>query len=191
MKIILASASKERAALLRSAGFRFEVYKSHIDETLVTGKSLPPAEVARALAAQKAVAAFAQHPHDVVMGADTLVCIDGVIFGQPKNREDAKRMLRTLSGTFHEVYTGVHFCGDYIELSFSERTVVEFYELSEREIDRYLDIEGDEYLRHPGAYSVNGPSSIFIERINGDINNCKGLPIGLTVRKLRDCGFRI
>lgn len=191
MKVILASATKERAELLENAGIQYEVCPSYIDETLATGKRLPPAEVARALAAQKAVAVFQKYPSEVVVGADTIICVDGTIYARPKSRSEAKSMLRTFSGTHHEVYTGVHILSDYIELSFSERTIVEFYELQEHEIDRYLDLCGDDCLRRPGGYYIDGPASVMIERINGDLNNLKGLPIGLMVRKLRSCGFRV
>lgn len=192
MKVILASSSPERAKLLEDAGFQYEVVPTHMDETLVTGKRLPPAEVARALAAQKAVAVFQKYPSSVILGADTIVCVRGEIFGCPKNRTEAVRMLSTLSqNNPHEVYTGVHLVSDYIEISFAERTIVEFASLTDAEINRYLDLYEEDAMRHPGAYNaVNGATGL-IERINGSLANCMGLPVGTLVRRLRESGVRI
>lgn len=191
IKIVLASTSPFRAALLKRAGcFEFEVQAPEIDETVVTGKRLPPAEVARSLAAQKAITVWEKNKDGrIILGADTIVCVDDEIFGQPRDAEDAKRMLQRLSGTHHEVYTGIHICGDYIETSFADKTIVNMYELSEREIDEYLKY--NEFWNRPGGYDITRMGSMLIERINGDYNNLLGLPIGLLIRQLRDCGFRI
>lgn len=189
MKTILASASEYRAQLLKLAGFEFEVRPPHIDETLVTGKRLPPAEVVRSLAAQKAIAVWNHNDGEIILGADTVVVVDDEIFGQPKDRDDARRMLEMLSGSHHEVYTGIHLCGDYIELSFSERTIVDMYELSSDEIEKYLDL--DEFWTRPGGYDIAKRGAMLVERINGDYSNLLGLPIGLLIRQLRACGFRI
>lgn len=191
IKLILASTSPFRAALLKRAGcFDFEVRPPHIDETVVTGKRLPPAEVARSLAAQKAIGVWDRNNDgEIILGADTVVCVNDQILGHPRDVEDAKRMLRLLSGTHHEVYTGVHICGDYIETSFSDKTIVNMYELSEKEIEEY--IKYNEFWSRPGAYDITRMGSMLIERINGDYNNILGLPVGLLIRQLRACGFRI
>jgi len=191
IKLILASTSPFRAALLKRAGcFDFEVRAPKIDETVVTGRQLPPSEVARSLAAQKALSVW-EHNNDgeIILGADTIVRVDNEIFGQPKDEEDARRMLRRLSGVQHEVYTGIHICGDYIETSFSDKTIVTMYEMSEREIDEYLKY--NEFWTRPGAYDISRMGSMLVERINGDYNNILGLPVGLLIRQLRACGFRI
>lgn len=189
MKTILASTSEYRAKLLELAGFEFEICAPHIDESVVTGTRLPPAEVVRSLAAQKVIAVWNHNDGEIILGADTIVVVDDEIFGHPKDRADAKRMLEALSGTHHEVYTGVHLCSDYVELSFSERTLVDMYELTEKEIDDYLDLE--EFWGRPGGYDVARHGAMLIERINGDYNNLLGLPIGVLIRQLRACGFRI
>lgn len=189
MKTILASTSEYRAKLLELAGFEYEVCAPHIDESMVTGKRLPPAEVVRSLAAQKAIAVWNHNDGEIILGADTIVVCDDEIFGHPKDRAQAKHMLETLSGNHHEVYTGVHICGDYIELSFSERTLVDMYELTEKEIENYLDLE--EFWNRPGGYDIAKHGGLLVERINGDYNNLLGLPVGVLIRQLRACGFRI
>lgn len=189
MKLILASSSKFRAKLLELAGFEYEIRKPQIDETIVTGKRLPPAEVARSLAAQKTIAVWEKNESEIICGADTIIVMEGEIFGQPRDREDARRMLHKLSGNMHEVYTGVHIYGDYIELSFYEKTLVNMYELSDKEIEEYLDT--GEFWSRPGGYDISGKGALLVERINGDMNNVLGLPVGLMIRQLRACGFRV
>ena len=189
MKLILASSSEYRAKLLELAGFEYEVRKPHIDETVVTGKRLPPAEVVRSLAAQKTIAVWEKNDSEIICGADTIVSIDDEIFGYPRDRDDARRMLKQLSGNMHEVYTGVHIYGDYIELSFYDKTIVNMYELTDKEIENYLDTE--EFWSRPGGYDISRKGGTLIEGINGDFNNILGLPVGLLIRQLRACGFRV
>lgn len=189
MKVVLASGSIFRAKLLELAGFEYEVKAPHIDETVVTGNRLPPAEVVRSLAAQKAISVWDRDNGQIVLGADTIVVVDGEIFGQPKDKQDAKNMLMRLSGSHHEVYTGVHICSDYVELSFSDRTIVDMYELTEQDVDIYLRY--NEYHNRPGAYDISRRGSLLVERINGDYNNILGLPVGLLIRQLQSCGFRV
>lgn len=189
MKVVLASGSMFRARLLELAGFEYEVRKPEIDETIVTGKRLPPAEVVRSLAAQKAIAVWDRNGDEIVLGVDTVVVVDDEILGYPKDKEDARRMLKLLSGKHHEVHTGVHLCSDYVELSFSDRTFIDMYELSDEEIDNYLRY--NEYHDRPGGYDIARRGSLLVERINGDYNNAIGLPLGLLIRQLRACGFRV
>ncbi len=189
MKVVLASGSIFRAKLLELAGFEYEVRKPQIDETLITGKRLPPAEVVRSMAAQKAISVWNRNDGQIILGADTVVVVDDEILGYPKDKEDARRMLKLLSGSHHEVYTGVHICSDYVELSFHDRTLVDMYELSDQEIDNYLRY--NEYHSRPGAYDITRRGSLLVERVNGDYNNIIGLPVGLLIRQLRACGFRI
>lgn len=189
MKLVLASSSPNRARLLELAGFEYEVREPRIDETVITGKRLPPAEVARSLAAQKILAVWDKNETEIICGAETIVAVDDEIFGQPCDRDDARRMLQKLSGSTHEVYTGVHIYGDYIELSFCGKTIVNMYELSEKEIESYLDT--GEYRSRPGGYDIAGKGALLVESINGDYNNALGLPVGMLVHQLRACGFRV
>ena len=189
MKVVLASGSMYRARLLELAGFEYEVRTSHIDETVVTGKRLAPAEVVRAIAAQKAIAVWDRNDGEIILGVDTVVVVNDEILGYPKDKEDARRMLKLLSGSHHEVHTGVHICSDYVELSFSDRTLVDMYKLSDEEIEKYLKY--NEYQSRPGGYDISRRGSLLVERINGDYNNALGLPVGLLIRQLRACGFRV
>ncbi len=189
MKLILASSSAHRARLLELAGFEYEVREPRIDETVITGKRLPPAEVARSLAAQKIIAVWEKNETEIICGAETIIAVDDEIFGQPRDRDDARRMLQKLSGSTHEIYTGVHIYGDYIELSFYGKTIVNMFELTEKEIESYLDTE--EYRSMPGGYDIGGKGALFVESITGDMTNALGLPVGMLIRQLRACGFRV
>ncbi len=190
MKVVLAADSGKCTETLLRMGIESTVVNPNMDETLVTGKRLPPMEVARALAAQKAVTVLKYYPSNMVLGLDTVICLEGELFGYPKNREDAKRMLLRLSGKTHEVHTGVHLVSDYIQIAFSTRTTVEMTAFTEKEIDAYLD-STEEYLTCPGAYSIDGYASIFIERINGDVNSCRGIPVCQLRKQLREHGLRV
>ena len=172
-KMILASASPRRREILQMAGMDFTVCVSDVDESVDVDAS--PCELVCALAQKKAEAVAAQHPGKTILGADTIVCIDGAALGKPKDRADAHAMLRKLSGRKHEVFTG--FCilrggqciNDY------EQTAVYFRELEEAEISWYLDT--GEPFDKAGAYAIQGKGGLFIRRIEGDYYNVVGLPI--------------
>lgn len=189
MKLILASSSEQKAHLLGLAGFEYEMRTPQKSEAVISGKRLPPAEVARSLAAQKIISVWEKNETEIICGAETIVAIDDEIFTAPKDRDDARRMLQRLSGNTHEVFTGVHIYGDYIELSFYGKTIVNMYELSDREIENYLDT--GEFWNHSGGYDISGRGSLLVESITGDINNVMGLPVGMLVHQLRACGFRV
>ncbi len=190
MKVVLAADSNKCVETLQRMGVECMVVNPNMDETLVTGKRLPPMEVARALSAQKAVTVLKYYPSNMVLGLDTIICLEGELFGYPKNREDAKRMLLRLSGKTHEVHTGVHLVSDYIQIAFSTKATVQMTDYTEAEIERYLN-STDEYLRCPGAYDINGYAEIFVERVNGDVNSCRGVPVCELRRQLRDHGLRV
>ncbi len=190
MKVVLAADSGKCTDALLRMGIEASVVNPNMDETLVTGKRLPPMEVARALAAQKAVTVLKYYPSSTVLGLDTVICLEGELFGYPKNRDDAKRMLMRLSGKVHEVHTGVHLVSDYIQIAFSAKTTVQMTAYTEAEIDAYLS-STEEYLTCPGAYDIGGFASVFVERVNGDINSCRGLPVCELRRQLRSHGIRI
>lgn len=190
MKVVLAADSVKHAETLMRMGIECTVVNPNMDETLVTGKRLPPMEVARALAAQKAVTVLKYYPTDMVLGLDTVICLEGELFGYPKNRDDAKRMLMNLSGKIHEVHTGVHLVSDYIQVAFSTRATVEMTAYTEAEIEAYLS-STNEYMTCPGGYDINGFAAVFVERVNGDINGCRGLPVCELRRQLRNHGLRV
>ncbi len=189
MKLILASSSETLGQLLGHAGFEYELRAPQKAEAVAIGKRLPPAEVARSLAAQKIISVWEKNETEIICGVETIIAVDDEIFSCPVSREEARNMLRTLSGGTHEVYTGVHIYGDYIELSFYAKTIVNMYELTDDEIEQYLDKE--EFWEKPGGYDITKGGCSFVESINGDLNNVIGLPVGMLVQQLRACGFRV
>lgn len=176
--IILASASPRRRELLGMICHDFSVVVSECEEIV---SSTVPEEVTIELSKQKAQAVAAGRADAVVIGADTVVSMDGEILGKPKDREDACRMLRMLSGRTHQVSTGVTILQTgpdadvRWESSFAETTLVHVAPLSERELRSYLDT--DEPYDKAGAYGIQGMFGKFISGIEGDYNNVVGLPV--------------
>jgi septum formation protein len=183
--IVLASASPRRQEILRNAGIDFVVQPADIDETVRPGES--PRECAERLAREKARVVAQQRPGDFILGADTIVVVDGEILGKPRDTEDAARMLRLLSGRAHEVITGVCLIGPGgVENVQSERTLVAMSEIGAKEIQAY--IETGEPMDKAGAYAIQGIASRWIPRIEGDYFNVVGLPMALVWRMLRERG---
>lgn len=187
-RIILASGSPRRKALLESIGIEFEVYKPDADESMRIDET--PSQLCRRLATLKAEAGMrAFSRSDVIIAADTIVVIDGEILGKPADREDAASMLRHLSGREHEVITGVavSFMG---RLSVNdEHTLVRFRELTDDEISAYVATgEGDDKA---GAYAVQGKGALMIEGITGDYFNVVGLPLCRLGVMLKGIGYRV
>jgi septum formation protein len=178
MRLLLASASPRRRELLRNAGFDFEVQPSHIIEEVQQGES--PEEFVRRAAREKAmcVAAYSP-PGSLVLGADTVVVVDGEMMGKPSGPQDATRMLRLLSGRTHRVHTGICLvrAPAGIEALKHETTLVSFRELDQDEIRSY--VESGEPLDKAGAYAVQGLASKFVTCISGCYFNVVGLPVSL------------
>ena len=150
-----------------------------MDESLPQG--ILPEEAVQLLARKKAKAIDTQDR--LVLAADTVVALDGIIFGKPHDEEDARRMLRTLSGKTHQVHTGVCLQKDGKETVFCETAKVKFYPLTEEEIDRY--VSSKEPLDKAGAYGIQGKGALLIRRIDGDYYTIVGLPIARVVRELQ------
>ncbi len=183
--IVLASASPRRQEILRNAGVEFVVQPAEIDETVGPGES--PRECAERLAREKAHAVAKQEPGRYVLGADTIVVVDGMVLGKPCDESDAARMLRLLSGRGHEVITGVCLIGPgWTESVQSERTLVAMSEISDREIQAY--VATGEPMDKAGAYAIQGVASRWIPRIEGDYFNVVGLPMALVWRMLKERG---
>ncbi len=194
---ILASASPRRQELLRNAGISFTVKPADIDEAPLAGES--PRDCAERLAREKALAIFRSEPESYVLGADTIVVVDEVMLGKPRDAEDAARMLRLLSGRTHAVITGVCLMGPRargqgLEASktenpktASESTLVTMGELSEDEIRDY--VATGEPMDKAGAYAIQGIASRWIPRIDGDYSNVVGLPVARVYAMLRQCGL--
>jgi septum formation protein len=174
-KLILASGSPRRSEILTSVGWKFEKIVADVDETEFEGED-PVAYVQR-LARTKAETVGASHRGQMVLGADTTVVIDDRIIGKPVDLDDARRMLRLLSGRTHEVLTGVALVMNERAAVGLQRTKVKFGELSESAIE-YL-VQYGEPLDKAGAYAVQAQAALFIEGIEGDYWNVVGLPINL------------
>ena len=183
MEIILASASPRRREILSNAGIEFKVCAADIDES--TEKSAPH-EAVLDIAVRKAEAA-AKHTDGIIIAADTLVALGGKILGKPQSKDDAYKMLKALSGTGHEVYTGVCvICGDKKD-SFYEKTKVFFREMPDAFIKDY--IATGEPLDKAGAYAIQGRAAAFITRIEGDYLNVVGLPLARLCELLEGNGY--
>ena len=142
-----------------------------------------------ALASAKASEVFARRPDSLVIGADTIVELDGEILGKPADRDDAFRMLRALSGREHRVYTGVALAVPEKSLCRAECTRVFFREMTDREIDAY--ITSGEPMDKAGAYGCQGLAGLFVERIEGDYFNVVGLPLCLLGQMLETMGVTL
>lgn len=194
MKIYLASASPRRKELLKQVGVSFKTMPSMVEEK-VTGKK--PDEVVEELSYQKAVDVcgrlIAEGKEDfVVIGADTVVSAWGEILGKPADREDAARMLESLQGGSHQVYTGVTLAWKYKDMSpmyatFCECTDVTMYTMSKEEIKSYVD--SGEPMDKAGAYAIQGLGAVYIQGICGDYNNVVGLPVGRVCQELKKRGL--
>ena len=183
-KMILASASPRRRELLTQAGFSFEVKVSDADE-IITEKE--PDKIVKELALVKACAVAASETEALIIGADTIVTVDGKILGKPRDAEEAFSMLSMLQGRTHQVYTGVALITKEEGLQkshvFSEKTDVHMYPMTEQEIREY--IATGEPLDKAGAYGIQGRAAVYIRKIEGDYNNVVGLPISWLYQELK------
>jgi septum formation protein len=185
--IVLASASPRRAELLASAGIAFKVVPGDIDETPLPDED-PVAHVLR-LAEGKAREVASRVDGRFFIGADTIVLCDREIMGKPRDAEDAKRMLRKLSGRAHQVITGYAVIDKKASRTISRTvsTVVVFKELTEEEIDAYV-LTGCP-MDKAGAYAIQGGAAYMVERIDGSYTNVVGLPLCEVVGSLRGFGL--
>lgn len=180
-KIILASNSPRRREIL-SKFIDFTVISKEIDE--IKDDCFSPWTTVMALAYEKGIEVAKDNVDEVVLSADTLVELDGKLLGKPKNREDAKIMIKSLSGKVHNVYTGyaIFKLSKKIKYVSYEKSSVKFYDLSSDEIEKYLDTL--EYKDKAGAYGIQGKGSLLVEKIEGDYFNIVGFPIGKINRDL-------
>ena len=182
MRLVLASASPRRAALLAAAGYAFEVRPADVDESVRSGET--PSDYVQRLAAWKAEAvANPSAPDELVLGADTTVALDGEILGKPADDADAGRMLRRLSGRAHEVLTAVALRQGHRTAEGLAHTVVHFAHLGEEDLAWY--VASGEPRDKAGAYGIQGLASRFVERIDGSYPNVVGLPVALVARLIR------
>ena len=180
--IILASASPRRQELLKLIFDDFTVEPADIDETV--RKSIELEQYPEYLALKKSRHIAEQHPvDDVVIGCDTGVFINDIMLGKPKDKEQAKEMLKILSGRTHKVITGCSVFYKGQNISFSEVTEVEFYHLTDSEIDEY--IATGEPMDKAGAYGIQGKGALLVKKIKGDYSNVVGLPVGALKQKIK------
>lgn len=179
--LILASASPRRAELLRNAAIPFVVDAAHVPEQPMPNEK--PLDYAKRLASEKARAVFPKHPHDAVLGADTVVVVDDHLLEKPADDEDAARMLRLLSGRTHQVITGICLLSTGFQQTQAETTQVTFSEISEGEIADY--VRSGEPMDKAGAYGIQGIASRWANSIDGCYFNVVGLPVSRVYRLLR------
>jgi septum formation protein len=191
VRLVLASASPRRAELLRAAGFTFDTLVVDVDERVRPGES--PGPYVRRLAMEKSARALAfvegsrtrpdegsadtgrDRDRSIVLGADTVVVIDGEILGKPRDDQDAEGMLRRLSGRRHEVMTGVSLRRGIVEVGRVETTAVECRALTDDDVAWY--VASGEGRDKAGGYAIQGLASRFMPRIEGSYSNVVGLPI--------------
>ena len=174
MKIVLASSSPRRRELLTMMGLSFDVIPADVDETVDSG--MPPEEVVAFLSEKKAI--YVRDNIDkeaIIIGADTVVAIDGLILGKPSNDAEAFEMLSRLQNRQHVVYTGVTVISPYLKQTFIESAKVFMCKISDKEIYDYI-ATGEPHDK-AGAYAIQDRGAVFIERIDGDFYTVMGLPV--------------
>lgn len=184
-RVILASSSPRRRQLLDLIGIPHEVLPANIDETYLDGE-IPQAHAER-LAREKAETVAASHPAGLVIGADTIVVVDGIVLGKPRDIEDATRMLAMLSGRTHTVMTAVAVTCAARTVSCVEQVSVTFEALSERDIRSY--IATGEPMDKAGAYGIQGYGATIVRRIEGDYFAVMGLSLVRLVELMRKLGL--
>lgn len=182
MDVILASSSPRRKDLLKYVIKKFKIIPSDIKERVPY--DLKPEECPEYLAREKARFVSRGYTDALVIGCDTAVIIDDKILNKPATTQDARLMMHLLEGKTHKVITGCCICCDGMEMSFSEATDVEFYPLSDDEIEAY--IHTTEPYDKAGGYGIQGNGALFVKSINGDYYNVMGLPVARLSRELHD-----
>lgn len=184
-QVILASQSPRRRELLSQIGIAHEVRPADIDETYLEGEH-PPAHAER-LAREKAMRLAAANESAVVIGADTIVVVDDRVLGKPASADEARRMLRALSGRRHMVYTAVAVARGGAVVSAVEEVAVTFRPLSDAQIAGY--VATGEPMDKAGAYGIQGLGATLVERIDGDYYAVMGLALCRLVSLLADMGI--
>jgi len=188
-KIILASASPRRKEILATTGLEFTVCKSNYDEDLTISKE--PRALARFLSSKKAEDIVQIYSDAVIIAADTFIVYKNELFGKPSGPDDARRMLKRLSGKTHSVITGFTIIDskNHKKVSRSIETTVYFKKLTKVEINAY--VRSGEPLDKAGAYAIQGRGAVFIEKIEGDFFNVVGLPVCALAESLKKFGIQI
>ena len=180
--LILASKSPRRKELLKQIGIPFVVVVSNAEE--VSGNSWTPAALVVENAKRKARAVAEKYPDSPVLGADTVVSSEGKIFGKPKDKDEARKMLTALSGKMHEVTTGLALINRNEIRTTNVTTKVFFDTMTKADIDAYIATE--ESMDKAGAYTIQGKAARFIEKIEGSYSNVVGLPLNALIQLSKD-----
>ncbi len=181
LKVVLASASPRRKELLSLIFNEYDICPADCDETLPEGIKAQEAVEYLSLIKNKSALELCGK-ESLVISADTVVAVDGEILGKPVDKDDARRMISLLSGRTHQVYTGVTLSLNGEFKTFSEKTDVVFYELTEEEIETY--ISSSEPYDKAGSYGIQGKAGLLVKSVNGDYYNVVGLPIARLKREI-------
>lgn len=181
IEVILASASPRRQELLKYIFDEFKIIPSDADENV--SDEIYVDDRPELIASRKAESVAADYPSSLVIGCDTAVIVDDIMLGKPADKADAVRMLKMLSGRKHKVITGCCLCLEGKEHRFSVTTEVEFYALSDGEVEKY--IATNDWRDKAGAYGIQGAANLFVKGISGDYNNVVGLPCAELNRQIK------
>ncbi|WP_369809916.1 Maf family protein [Gracilibacillus caseinilyticus] len=182
MQLILASSSPRRQQLLEQVGIPFKIRKQEVDESVITLKE--PARKVEELARLKGNHVTLKDNNEVILSADTVVAYQHHIFEKPKTKEEAYSMIDSLSDSQHDVYTGVMLRSVKKTIVFVEKTAVQFWPISKKDIHTYIDT--DEPYDKAGGYGIQSIGAKFVKGIVGDYYNVVGLPISRVVRSLQE-----
>lgn len=188
MKLILASNSRTRKEVLDKVGLKYSVIPSNIEEH---SDKTDPKEYVMDLSKQKAEAVSKEIKEGVILSADSIIYIDNKKLEKPKTKEQAKEMLKNLSGRINYAVTGVTIIDLYQNksITLNEVTDVTFDNLTDEEIEWY--IENEQYIFERCGYSIAGKSAIYIPKINGDYYNILGMPISRVYKELNKLGYKL
>ena len=181
LNVVLASASPRRKELLSLIFNEYDIRPADCDEALPEGIKAQEAVEYLSLIKNKATVEICDK-NSLVISADTVVAVDGEILGKPQDKEDARRMISLLSGREHQVFTGVTLSLNGKFKTFSEKTDVVFYTLTDKEIEDYIST--DEPYDKAGAYGIQGKAGLLVKAVNGDYYNVVGLPVARLKREI-------
>ena len=182
MRIILKSASPRRKELMELAGYSFIVDPADVDEDLDINKT--PYENVKELGLKKALWNREKYPEDILIGCDTIVVYDGVIYGKPKDELDAFNTLKKLSGTYHEVMSGVGIVYKDVVYNFVSVSTVYFKNLTDEQIWEY--VKSNECFGKAGSYAIQGLGGNLVDHYEGSLDNIIGIPMEEVKEKLGD-----
>ncbi len=183
LKVVLASASPRRKELLSLIFNEYDIRPADCDEALPEGIKAQEAVEYLSLIKNKATVEICDE-NSLVISADTVVAVEGEILGKPQDKEDARRMISLLSGREHQVFTGVTLSLKGNFKTFSEKTDVIFYKLTDKEIEDYIST--DEPYDKAGAYGIQGEAGLLVKAVNGDYYNVVGLPVARLKREIME-----